>query len=173
MRVLVSAASRHESTTEIAGAIGAVLRGSGHDVDVLAPADVTAVERYDAVVLGSAIYAGRWLDPATTFIDRNREALAHRPVWLFSSGPIGDPPLPSNQEARVLAIGRDIAPREHRIFSGRLERTRLGFLERTITSALKAPDGDYRPWEEIRQWATKIAASLAAEPFTATAPAPA
>ena len=160
MRVLVSAASRHESTAEIAGAIGAVLRGSGHEVDVTSPDDVTALDGYDAVVLGSAIYAGHWLDPATKFLARHHEALTHRPVWLFSSGPIGDPPQPASQETALLAIGHDIKPREHRVFAGRLEKARLGFMERTITAARKAPDGDFRPWEEIRAWATSIAASL-------------
>jgi len=56
------------------------------------PKQIQAVDGFDAVVLGSAVYAGHWLKPARELVDRSRDALAARPVWLFSSGPIGDPP---------------------------------------------------------------------------------
>ncbi|HJT64570.1 MAG TPA: flavodoxin domain-containing protein [Candidatus Limnocylindria bacterium] len=173
MHVLVSAASRHEATSEIARAIGAYLKGSGHDVDVMSPGDIASLDAYDAVVLGSAVYSGRWLHPATRFLKIHATALATRPVWLFSSGPIGDPPLPAGQQERLSGIGREIHPRDHRVFRGRLDRTRLGILERSVTSVLNIGDGDYRPWEEIRAWAGRIAAILASEaPVRADATTP-
>jgi menaquinone-dependent protoporphyrinogen oxidase len=61
---------------------------------VLEPEQVDEVEGYDAVVLGSAVYAGHRLKPARKLVDRCGAALAARPVWLFSSGPVGDPPKP-------------------------------------------------------------------------------
>ena len=61
MHVLVSAASRHGSSAEIARTIGAVLGTAGLEVTVAAPRDVTTVDGFDAVVLGSGVYAGHWL----------------------------------------------------------------------------------------------------------------
>ena len=90
-RVLVSAASGHGSTTEIARVIGGTLAGNGIAVDIVPPEAVDSVEDYDAVILGSAVYAGRWLAPARDFAIRFRDPLATRSVWLFSSGPVGDP----------------------------------------------------------------------------------
>ena len=94
MRVLVTAATKHGATGEIAQAIGEVLAEHGLDTTVLAPEQVDTVNDYDAVVLGSAVYAGHWLKPARELVDRTGDVLAARPVWLFSSGPVGDPPSP-------------------------------------------------------------------------------
>jgi menaquinone-dependent protoporphyrinogen oxidase len=88
MRVLVTAASRHGATAEIAQAIGDALCGRGLDVTVMPVEDVSTVEPYGAVVLGSAVYAGHWLRPASAFVATHTRALASRPVWLFSSGPV-------------------------------------------------------------------------------------
>lgn len=95
MKVLVTAASKYGSTAEIAQAIGDVLAGRGVDATVMPFDGATAVDDYDAVVFGSAVYAGHWLSPAKEFVQRNALALADRPVWLFSSGPIGEPPKPA------------------------------------------------------------------------------
>ena len=92
-RVLVTAASKYGSTLEIAEAIGARLATDGRvDVTVTPAEDAPDPTGYDAVVVGSAVYAGRWLKPAREWVDANREALQARRVWLFSSGPLGDPP---------------------------------------------------------------------------------
>jgi menaquinone-dependent protoporphyrinogen oxidase len=160
MRVLVTVASRHGATGEIGGMIGGVLERAGLDVEYRDPAGVTDPEAYDAVVLGSAIYAGRWLEAARAFADRHAVALAKRPTWLFSSGPIGDPPMPPGEVPEALALVDRIGAHAHRSFRGRLDRRRLGFLERTVTRALKAPDGDFRDLDEIRAWADEIAADL-------------
>jgi menaquinone-dependent protoporphyrinogen oxidase len=161
MNVLITAASRHGATSGIAGVLAESLRGAGLTVDVVAPEDVTGIERYDAVVLGSAVYAGRWLDTARAFVDRHAEALATVPLWLFSSGPIGDPPKPVEGPPEAEALRQRLGAREHRILSGRLDRDELGFLERTVTRALRAPDGDFRDWDVIRAWAGEIATTLA------------
>jgi menaquinone-dependent protoporphyrinogen oxidase len=167
MNVLVTAASRHGATTAIAEAIGAPLREAGLTVDVLPPQDVADLERYDAVVLGSGVYAGRWVDTARAFVDRHADALATRPVWLFSSGPLGDPPKPAEAPPEGEAIRERIAAREHRVLPGRLDRHDLGFVERTVVAAVRAPDGDFRDWAAIRAWATAIAAQLAEAPVAA------
>jgi len=52
--------------------------------------------------------------------------------------------------------------REHRIFAGKLVRKQLSFPERAIVSALRVPEGDFRDWTEIRQWAAGIADAMGA-----------
>lgn len=161
MHVLVTAASKHESTAEIADAIAASLRAAGVIVDRSPPDEIASVEGYDAIVVGSGVYAGRWLDPARAFVERHTDALRRRPVWVFSSGPLGDPPLPSDESADGLSLADRVGAREHRTFTGRVDPSRLGFLERTIVKALRAPAGDSRDWDAIRAWATEIAGVLA------------
>jgi menaquinone-dependent protoporphyrinogen oxidase len=160
MRVLVTVASKHGATGEIGEIVAGVLRDAGLEVESHPPETVTTLEGTDAVVLGSAIYAGRWLEPARSFARRHADALSDLPVWLFSSGPIGDPPMPAEDAAEPLELVQELGAREHRTFAGRLDRSQLGFMERTITRALKAPEGDFRDLDAIRGWADRIAAEL-------------
>ena len=164
MRVLVTAASRHGSTTEIASAIGRALADSRIAFDVIAPEDVASLERYDAVILGSAVYMGRWLEPATAFADRFAEALPERRVWLFSSGPLGDPPKPAGDPVNVAAIEASTHAIEHRVFAGSMDKRELGFGEKLVIAGVRAPYGDFRPWDEIAGWAQGIARALEAVP---------
>lgn len=166
MKVLVATASKHGATQEIGEALGAALRDAGLDVTVTGADAVGSVAGYDAVVLGSAIYAGRWMEPAKRLITREGDTLRAKPVWLFSSGPAGDPPLPEGDPADAPILVELVGARGHRVFAGRIDRGRLGFAEKAIVAVVKAPDGDFRPWEDVRAWGQEIAAELArvAEP---------
>src|ERR687888_2093645 len=126
MKVLVTPATRHGATGEIAQAIGEALRDQGLDPTVLEPEQVEGVDGYDAVVLGSAVYAGHWLKPARELVARCGSALAARPVWLFSSGPIGDPPKPEEDPVDVADLLRATGARQHRVFAGKLVKKQLG-----------------------------------------------
>jgi menaquinone-dependent protoporphyrinogen oxidase len=163
MKVLVTAASRYGATGEIAEAIGEVLRERGLDATV-GPPEAATVDGHDAVVLGSAVYAGHWLKPARELVDRQRDALAARPVWLFSSGPVGDPPKPEEDPVDVAGLVAATGARDHRVFAGRLLRKQLGFADKAIAVALRVPDGDFRDWTAIREWAAGIADALRAGP---------
>jgi menaquinone-dependent protoporphyrinogen oxidase len=163
MKVLVTAASKHGSTEEIARAIAMELELEGINAEVLRPEEVESLDGYDGVVLGSAIYAGRWLSGAMRLAEREAAELARRPVWLFSSGPLGEPPLPTTEPVDVPAVMALTGAREHRVIAGRLIRGELGLGERAITRLVKAPEGDYRPWTEIADWAKSIADGLAVE----------
>lgn len=169
MKVLVSAASKHGATAEVAEQIGIALRESleARDdaraetvVDVLPPEQVGAVEPYDAVVLGSAVYAGHWLEDARALARNQAGELAERPTWLFSVGPIGDPPRPEEGPVDVAGILEATEAREHRVFSGKLDKGKLGFAEKAIVLALRAPEGDFRDWDAVRAWAGQIASDL-------------
>lgn len=163
MKVLVTAASRHGSTEEMADAIGTTLSGAGLEVIRQAPDEVQNLVDYDAVVLGSAIYLGRWMDPAKSFIERFRGELAQIPLWMFSSGPVGDPPKPEGTPPEVEALIERVGPREHRIFAGAIDRRELGLGEKVVARVVGVADGDFRRWAEVGEWASGIAQTLASE----------
>ena len=161
MKVLVTAATKHGATAEIAAAIGEVLGGEpGLDAAVIPPEQVATIDGYDAVVLGSAVYVGHWLAAARELVDRAGGALADKPVWLFSSGPVGDPPKPEENPVDVAEIVAATKAREHRVFAGKLVKQQLGFGEKAMVVALRVPEGDFRDWAEIKGWASEIAQSL-------------
>jgi menaquinone-dependent protoporphyrinogen oxidase len=161
MNILVAVASRHGSTTEIAETIGADLRDAGHDVGVCDASKVTSIEPYDAAIIGSAVYMGRWLGEARSFVARHQSLLAAMPVWLFSSGPIGG----DNSQSATAPVHLDdlihtTHARGHRIFVGTLDKDKLSLGERLIATVVRAPSGDYRDWDEIHAWAREIATEL-------------
>lgn len=166
MRVLVTAASKHGATREIAEAICDRLVAAGLHGWVADPDNVDTLDSADAVVLGSGVYAGHWLEPAKSLVERFEYSLRERPVWLFSSGPVGDPPMPRETAVDVGDIARATGARTHEVFAGRIDKGLLGFGERALVRALRVPEGDYRDWDAITRWADEIAAALA--PATAT-----
>lgn len=167
--VLIAVASAHGSTTEIARAIRDTLVDHGITADLIPASRVTSLEDYDAVILGSAVYTGHWLRPAQDFAVRFRHELATRPVWLFSSGPVGDP-------AGKMTKAMDIDPPEvtelrevvhlrgHRMFAGKLDPKQLHGFQRAAMLVLGRLRGDFRDWPQIRDWAEQIAADLSAVP---------
>jgi menaquinone-dependent protoporphyrinogen oxidase len=161
MRVLVTAASRHGGTAEIATVMGQALTDVGLENEVMPLAGLEGVAGYNAVVVGSGVYLGRWLSEATEFVQRHTVELRARPVWLFSSGPVGSPdPMPEGDPTGIAELATSIKARGHRTFAGRLDRGRLRIGERLVVGAVRAPDGDFRDLVAIRAWAHEIAAQL-------------
>jgi menaquinone-dependent protoporphyrinogen IX oxidase len=103
MKVLVRAASKYGAASEIGQAAADVLAERGCEVTVLPPEKVSAVQEFDAVVLGSAVYLGQWMKPGRELAERYAGALAARPVWLFSSGPVGEPAKPAGDPSAISA----------------------------------------------------------------------
>jgi menaquinone-dependent protoporphyrinogen oxidase len=163
-KVLVACASRHGSTMDIADAIAGVLSARGCDVTDKEVDEVASVDGFDAAVIGSAVYVGRWMSDAVSFIEDNAAGLSRIPVWLFSSGPLGDPPKPEGDPTTIAELLTKITPRGHRVFKGRLDTGLLGLGEKVIVGMVKAPKGDFRDFGEIEAWAREIADELAAEP---------
>jgi len=169
MKVLISAASRHGATLEIAEALKTEVEASGVEVDLIAPERVVDVTPYDAVIIGSAVYAGRWLAAARELIDREVAQLSGKPVWLFSSGPIGDPAKPDEPPADAVERCRRLRAIDHQVFAGRLDRDLLGFAERAIVRVVGAQTGDYRPWPAVRAWGQRIASHVVSQSAVAAA----
>lgn len=165
MTVLVSAATKHGSTGEIAQAIGAEVRARGVTAVVVSPEQVRDIRKYDAVVLGSAVYVGHWLPAAIALVDRGAGAWTGRPVWLFSSGPVGDPARSLTQKmgtdpVELPKIRATTGAREHRIFPGKLDRKKLTVAQRLAALLFRGVQGDFRDWDGIRAWSTDIADAL-------------
>ncbi len=165
-KILVTYASKHDSTAEIAEAIGEALReSSGFHVDIESVETVENVAGYDAVVLGSAVYAGQWQGKAADFLKEHEAELAQRPTWIFSSGPTGegDPKtlLKGWELPEALKpIVEHIQPRDVTVFHGNLDADKLGAFERIVVKGVKAPLGDFRDWTMIRAWASGIVQAL-------------
>jgi menaquinone-dependent protoporphyrinogen oxidase len=162
MHVLVTAASKHGATREIASWIADTLRAAGVELTLREPDQIGTLESVDALVIGSGVYAGHWLKEATTFVKDFGPDFATRDVWLFSSGPSGSPLKPEADPADAQPMRAATHAREHRVFAGRIERSTMGFAECAIMTALRVPDGDYRPRPAIEAWAREIAATLTA-----------
>lgn len=162
MLVLVAAGSRHGSTKGIGDRLAAGIREAGLTVDVQDAARVRNVALYDAVIIGSAVYMGRWTSESRDFVARFAAELAVKPVWIFSSGPLGKPPGPVEVPRDHMTTCEALMVRGERIFAGRLVPAQLGIGERLIAKAVHAPAGDYRDWSAIDEWAAEIAGALTA-----------
>jgi menaquinone-dependent protoporphyrinogen oxidase len=161
VKILVAYASKHGSTEGIAAAIAARLIEDGHDATAARVTDAGEIGGVHAIVLGSAVYAGSWMKEALEWAQRQAGSVADRPVWLFSSGPLGVEVHDEEEQPRQLPELTDLLnPREHRIFYGALDKNALGFAERMMVKAVKAPEGDFRDWDAIRAWADEISAAV-------------
>lgn len=166
MKVLIAVASKHGSTREIALAITRELQGADIAVDILdlAAGEITNIGGYDAIILGSAIYAGNWLPEAKLFAQKYHDELSRLPVWIFSSGPLGaDNPQPHDDPEKLAVPMGQVRARDHRVFVGKVDPAELGLGERLIVKMVRAPKGDFRDWEEIKGWGRQIATQLHAE----------
>ena len=174
MNILVAYASRHGATAGIAERIAASLRSTGLQTDASPVTDVRDVSAYDAFVIGGATYMFHWLKDATSFVKRHRATLAERPVWLFSSGPLGTD-LVDKEGRDVLATSQPkefeelialLRPRDERVFFGAWDPDAppVGLAERLMHLAPAGKDalpaGDFRDWPAIDAWAAEIAAEL-------------
>lgn len=156
--MIVASSSKHGATEGIAEAIAERLSHLGNDAVAIRVGDVDSLDGVEAVVLGSAVYAGSWMKDAIEFAEANAEILAGIPVWLFSSGPLGVDVHDEEEQPRQLAeLSRKLQPRGHRVFYGALDISKLGFGERMMVKAVKAPEGDFRDWVAIGRWADDIA----------------
>lgn len=167
---MVGAASRHGATAEIADRIADHLArslSSPWSVSRSDLTDLTDLDGADGVVLGSAIYLGRWMHRAKEALERVQDASTAR-LWLFSTGPVSDSDSENEQaiSADVLAMTDDAD--EHMVFGGKLDPSTLSLAERLVVKAVHAPAGDHRDWDAVDAWARHIAVELGARPESGT-----
>jgi menaquinone-dependent protoporphyrinogen oxidase len=189
-KVLVVYGSRHGGTQGIAERIGEVLTSEGLEARVESAEHVRDIGAPDAVVIGSGVYMGRWLDAPVTFVERHAAELASRPVWLFSSGPVPSGSAPKEEADHMEAFGPAEGPgsggrkkldelialthpRGHKVFLGAFDpddppKAMSERLARMLPAVKKIlPTGDFREWPVIEAWAREIAAAIKGVPVPA------
>jgi len=161
MLVLVAYGSKRGGTEGLAQMVADGLRDEGLDVEVADARRVTALARYDAVVVGGALYAQRWHRDATRLVRRHARELRHMPTFLFSSGPLDEsaaqkeiPPVPGVRDLMGL-----IGAGGHATFGGRLAPDATGVVAKAMA---KKHSGDWRDADDVREWAHGVAHVLKA-----------
>jgi menaquinone-dependent protoporphyrinogen oxidase len=170
--VLVAYGTTNGSTARIAETVAETLNGAGLTAEALPAQSVTSLAPYDAVIVGGGLYAGRWQKDARRFLRRHGRALAERPLWLFSSGPLDPsaserdiPPVPGVSKAMVRLDAKG-----HVTFGGCLEEGAKGWVAGMILRSGKG--GDFRDFPAVRAWASGVAAELTGVTPGGSRPAP-
>ena len=120
MKVLIAVASKHGATFEIGQVIEASLTSSGLEVELQRIEEVSSLSPYDALVLGSGVYAGHWMRPAREFVEIQRNSiglvastirdLVARGVPLAQALEVGEWPLPTEVLADAVRRGYEQLP---------------------------------------------------------------
>jgi menaquinone-dependent protoporphyrinogen oxidase len=157
--ILVCYATRYGSTGDIARFIGKELEVEGYHVAVDSIADVKDPGKYDAVVIGSPLYMGKWLVEARDFVSRFRHPLKERPVAVFSVGySLKDRTmehLKSGEDALV-PIRLFITPLSTAFFPGKVDPDRMSAADRSMMKLSGATPGDFRDEDLVRSWAREL-----------------
>ncbi|MGO9118874.1 MAG: flavodoxin domain-containing protein [Desulfomonilaceae bacterium] len=157
--VLVTYASKYGSTGGVADAIGKELCAKGVNADVVLIKNAGNVSSYQGVVIGSAIYKGRWMSEAIDFVNKNQDILGQMPVAYFLVCMTLSRPTEKNRTQvlsymdHVLKVVPKIKPVSIGAFAGALNYSNLDWLTKKIMKSKGSPEGDFRDWNAIRTWA--------------------
>jgi len=158
-RILVAYASKYGSTGGIAETIGKELCREGATVDILQVKNAIDVNSYQGVIIGSAVYMGKWLPDATDFVKTNCEMLQRVPVAYFMACMTLHNPTEENRRTvlaylnPVLKAIPDVKPVKIGTFAGALDYNNLSWLNKKILKSKGTPEGDFRDWKAIHAWA--------------------
>jgi menaquinone-dependent protoporphyrinogen oxidase len=158
-RVLVTYATRAGSTVGVADAIGAELKRRGLEVDIQPVTAEPALDKYEAVILGSAIRMGAWLPEMVEFIKTNQSVLQSRPVTLFTVHILNTGADETSHAARLAylnSVRPFLNPVDEVFFAGRIDLESLSFVDRLMVKMVKSPIGDFRDWDGIRAWSSAV-----------------
>lgn len=164
-RVLVVYASKYGSTGGVADAIGKELCGKDVAADVAFIKNAGNIRSYQGVIIGSAIYMGKWMSEATDFVKENSGVLCNVPVAYFLVGMT----LAKNPEKRadvlssiepILKAVPEIKPVGIGTFAGAMDYNNLSWINKKILKSKGTPEGDFRDWNAIRSWAMDIKRTL-------------
>ena len=158
-RVLITYASKYGSTGGVADAIGKELCSKGLATDVVLIKNANNVSSYQGVVIGSAIYRGKWLSEALDFVEKNRDILLQVPVAYFLVCMTLSRPTEENRTQvlsymdPILTAVPEIKPVGIGTFAGALDYNNLSWINKKILESKGSPEGDFRDWNAIRTWA--------------------
>jgi menaquinone-dependent protoporphyrinogen oxidase len=165
-KILITYATKAGSTVEIAAVIGENLSKRGFAVDVKPVSENPALDGYQAVLMGSAIRMGSWLPEAVDFVRKNQSALQQLPTSIFTVHMLNYKDDETSRAARqaYTAPVRELLPNAGEVFfRGKLDYQTLSFFDRMVARAVADPNnppGDFRNWNEIRNWSQSAAVLL-------------
>lgn len=157
--VLVTYASKYGSTGGVADAIGKELCAKGVNADVVLIQNAGNVHSYQGLVIGSAIYRGKWMSEAIDFVNKNQDILRQLPVAYFLVCMTLSQPTEKNRAQvlsymdPVLKAVPNVKPVGIATFAGALNYSNLSWLNKKILKSKGTPEGDFRDWNAIRAWA--------------------
>lgn len=159
--VLVCYQTRYGSTREIANQIAEVLERAGLRVTLIPISAVRDLTPFDAVVIGSPLYMGKWLAEAREFVGRFHVQLRARPVAVFTVGysfrDRVQEHIPGDDEAleHVLFF---ISPVATGFFAGKVDPDSMSPADKSITTMAGVSPGDFRDPDAVRKWAERLPA---------------
>jgi len=158
-KILVTYASKYGSTREVAESIAGVLGEHGLEVDVIPADDVSGLDGYSAVVLGSSLYFFMVHSAAKRFLRRYGTALEKLPFAVFGMGPIEDTPeqfegARQNLD-KTLEKHAELKPVAVAVFGGKVTPSGLRFPDNN-PAFRKMGATDIRDWDAIRTWAESL-----------------
>jgi menaquinone-dependent protoporphyrinogen oxidase len=166
-KVLVAYATRAGSTAGVAERVAEVLNRSGFAAEAVSAKETRDVGSYDAVVVGSAVRAGKLMPEVLKFLDKNKADLSAKPFAAFV---VCMTMKDSDEKSRATAgayldpVRQRVKPASEGLFAGAIDFEKLGFVERTIMKAMKAEAHDFRKWAEIESWALGLVPLFGARP---------
>ena len=170
IRVLVAYATRFGSTREVVSAIVHELNSAdGMDAQAVEASRALDPDQYDAFVIGSPLYGGKWISSAGMFAAMMSERMNGKAVALFSIGTTGvSKPEAGEAEHKAFIEGLcEVAPLLNvvgdAVFNGYFERANLPWYLRIIDRFAPTPQGDHRDWQAINEWAKSLVPKLSGE----------
>jgi menaquinone-dependent protoporphyrinogen oxidase len=165
-KVLIAYTTAAGSTAEVARAIGQEISGGNETVDVLKTKDVKDLSPYRAVVVGTGIRAGRVYRDTLVFLERHHLVLSQVPVAYFVVCMTMKDDTEENRcqvetyVDQMRGKAPQVQPLEVGLFAGKMDFEVLPLLLRLVVKAMKSEEGDFRDWEAIREWATRVRTTL-------------
>ncbi len=158
-KILVAYATRAGSTREIAREIGRVLSEQGKTVAVLPIKEVDSLAGYTGAVIGSGIRVGGWMPEAIKFVETQRAGLERIPTAFFLVSLFlheNTPEIRQTVSAYLDPVRKIYEPDTIGLFAGKMDFKALSWPERQIAKMVKSPEGDFRDWQAVRNWAADL-----------------
>lgn len=171
-KILVAYASMYGTTAEVAKVIAETLQKESINIIVEAKPikEIKNLEEYTAVIVGAPIRFDRWMSDAQMFVKNNKEILRTIPVaFFFTCMTLSQKSEKSERGAKIYSdalyvLDPEIKPISVQGFAGAVDYSKISFFLRYILKIALfikgAKPGDYRNWEEIKNWAKSLASKM-------------
>ncbi len=176
MLILVAVAG---PSSVVAQALAEALSARGAEVVRLAPLLVEQLTPFDGVVVGSAVYLGRWLPSAHSLLQRCAPELRDKPLWLLSSGwrdgawsPSPVRPGGSARLPEAVELGLGLGARRHWVLSDPTAQQLLQWGADTVARVVSAPAAGHDAHQALEGPAEEIVAELSVHPAAEPATGP-